>query len=267
MRWFWLLLCLLPVACAPPPVAEVPPAAEASSTARPELSGTVTGVRILRGELELAGDLRVPAGSRLLIEPGTTIWVRPSESTKIDPEYLSAQTEILVQGELEIRGSESEPVRFRALPSADPVEPGDPLWAGIELIGGRAHLEHLELERAETGVLVQGGTAEVNAARLVTCRTGLAVQAGGHLTLAKSSLNGGETGLFCWAGSSLNLSDSLIADQDEEGLYLANGCSSTLSDTLLRHNDRGLVAPGEVAGLRFEDNRRDVLPLANGDLP
>jgi len=261
MRLVGLLLIVLLSACAlPRPAVETAP--------RQEISGTLSGEMTLAGELELAGDLRIPRGSRVQIAPGTTIWVRPSESTKIDPEYLSPFTEILVHGELLVHGTPDAPVRFLTLPSIDPVAATDPLWAGLEIIGGATRLEHVRIERADIGVLVQQGLAEVNDTLFSVCRTGLSIQSGGDVSLSESRIEGGESGIFCWAGGVLSTDRSQVSGQDEEGLYLAEGCRVMASGLRLNANDRGLVAHRRSAdGIHPVGNRLDFMPLRNGVRP
>ena len=97
-----------------------------------EISGVLSGKRVLEGQVIMVGDLLVPTGSSLIIRPGTTIVVRNSESTKIDPEFLSAQTELLVRGRLVIEGRPDALVSF--IPE-ETVAAGEVAWAGIILDG------------------------------------------------------------------------------------------------------------------------------------
>ncbi len=95
-----------------------------------EVAGVLAGETVLSGEVLLTGDVLVPRGSTLVIKPGTLVRIRPSESTKIDPEYLSSSTEILVRGRLLAEGTASAPIAF--LPET-PGSAGEVSWAGIIL--------------------------------------------------------------------------------------------------------------------------------------
>ena len=90
MNRFVLLSLLLLTACTPPQPGQP------DSPPR-EISGVVNGDMQLSGRVVLAGDMLVPVGSRLTIAAGTVVTVRPSAATKIDPEFLSSQTELLVR--------------------------------------------------------------------------------------------------------------------------------------------------------------------------
>ena len=80
-----------------------------------------------QGEITLSDDLLVPSGVTLSIAPGTTIIINPAESTRIDPEYISHYSEIVVRGSLRVDGTALEPVSFQLGKTGE----GDDRWAGI----------------------------------------------------------------------------------------------------------------------------------------
>lgn len=250
-----LLLSLVLGACAPsaPPSAQLPPV---------EISGVLHGEQRLQGRVLMTDDVRIPAGSRLVIAPGTEVLIRPAESTKIDPEYLSPLTELLVGGELVVDGVAGHEVQFLPLAASDRSEVEDvSTWAGIELLpGGRVTLRGVTLSGAEVGLLVSGGEAVLEGVSLAGNRYGVMLQNGGELVATRVAVRGGETGLFCWDRGVLTGERFEILDQDEEGIYLAPGCRGSLRGSRLAGNDIGLV--GILAGeadLVFERNRVDRL--------
>lgn len=261
MRLLWLAAALLLCSCSPPPEPWT-----YHPDPLPQFSGVISGQVELSGELVMVDDVRVPAGSSLTFLPGTLVWVRPAESTKIDPEYLSSLTELQVQGLLRIAGNGSDPVRFLPLKPLEPVADGAPLWAGISLLPGAVgELSGVELVRAESGVLAQQAEASLYGVRMTDCRTGLTIQSGARLTAERLQVQGGETGLFCWGESVVAVSDSLFSGLDEEGLYLSRECRSRLKQVVLKENAIGLVAPeGAHPGLVFEQNGEDIRSLNGG---
>ncbi len=261
MRFLLLPLLFLLPACAPPPepVVYAPPAL-------PQISGVISGQQEVSGEMVLVDDLRILPGSSLTFAAGSLVWVRPAESTKMDPEYLSSLTEILVAGSLHFAGNSEHPVRFQPLKPADPVAEGDPLWAGIELLpGSSAELSGFELHRADVGVLVQQADARLSGGKFHHCRNGLVIQNGARLSAEKLQVRNGEVGLFCWDKAVLALADSDFSAQQEEGLYLAANCTARMRSVVSRNNAVGLVAAGSFwPGLELRENRQPQLQLQGG---
>jgi len=251
---FTLILLLLLVACVPQPM----PAPSAIQ----EISGVVQGEMRLAGEVLLVGDLLVPQGSRLIIAAGTTIKVQASEATKIDPEFLSSQIEILVRGSLRVEGTATQPVTFAP---AEITVDDIPQWAGILLDGASdSALQHLRISAAETGLLLIATDAQITAAHIEGCRYGIVVQ-GGAPTIAQSTLVAGEGGLFLWNSARPTLTDLLILDNAEEGLFIDRSSSPVLGPCRLERNAIGLVAANTVAidSLILISNGEDLRRLSD----
>jgi hypothetical protein len=200
-------------ACLPQPPAAAPP----SASERRILSGVLAGTTVLSGEVEMVGDLLVPAGASLQILAGTTIYIRPAEGSKIDPEYLSPATELLVRGSLHVAGTEAAPVRFLRLGEAA----ADPWWAGIILDGAHeSSIAGAEIEGAETGILCLRSSPRLTGNRLQHCRYGIIAQQQSAPFIVGNRVAAGEGGIFCWRGSHPQLEDNSILDQAEEGLFI-----------------------------------------------
>ncbi len=112
----------------------------------PEYSGAYAQDLVWEGTVTMSGDVLILKGGSLTIRPGTQVNVFPAEGTKIDPEYLSSQTELLVRGKLEILGTADAPVRFVLIERNDLEEIA---WSGITLdSAAQSRILHAELERA-----------------------------------------------------------------------------------------------------------------------
>lgn len=213
-----------------------------SAPARPAAPATIAGVlsgeTILSGEVVLAGDVLVPRGSTLIIRPGTTLRVRVAESTKIDPEYLSSSTELLVRGSLRIEGTSQQPVRF--LPGPMP-EGADVAWAGIILDGATdSRIAGARIERAETGILCIGASPEIRDCLLSGCRYGLALQRSSPSVL-DNCIENGEGGVFCWLASNPLLAGNRIAGHAEEGIFVDRSSRPRLGRNTVTGNAVGLA--------------------------
>lgn len=253
-----LLLIILLTACGAPgksrPVANTPLLA---------VGGRLAADTVLSGRVLLLSDLLVPAGRTLTIEAGTTVLVRLSESTRIDPEYLSPATELLVRGTLKVLGTDGEPVRFlpERLPVAETVA-----WAGILFDGSSdSHIAFAQIEGADTGIYCIASSVRIENSRLVRCRYGLIAQAGSAVQLLDSTVEEGEGGIFCWQRSHALLEGNIVRNNQEEGIYIDAGSQPFLSGNVIEANGIGIVAavPRQelAAANRVHGNGRNYLQL------
>jgi hypothetical protein len=225
---FSLLVLLTACTATPPPV---PP--------QQELSGVISSDLTLSGEILLTGDLLILPGRTLTLQPGTMVRVRKAESTKIDPEYLSSFTEILVRGNLLAEGTADAPITF--FPEIVPST-GEIVWAGITLDHSPASsLRYICIEGAEQGVLVIASSPQVAENTISNCRYGLVVQGSGSAGIYNNQINAGEGGLFVLAGASPAIAGNRITAQVEEGLFVDAASAPRLGRNEISGNAIGLV--------------------------
>jgi hypothetical protein len=256
LSWF---CCLLLSGCLATPPAEPPPKSGVSAEYA-EYAGVLAGETTWSGEILVRGDVLVPAGSTLIVEPGTVVRVRPAEGTRIAPDYLSPRTEILVHGRLLVRGTADRPVRFQTEKEGD--------WAGLELDRAwRSEVNGARIIGAETGVLCIGCSPQITANRIVGGRYGIIVQAGGAPKVLDNEIADGEGGVFCWSGARPYLKGNRISGHEEEGIFAAFGSRPWLDRNRVTGNDIG-IALGErdlpVDRREVTGNRIDLLYLRGG---
>jgi hypothetical protein len=235
LRFLPLFLALLLSACNP----LATPVPSFDSVALPQVAGVLPGESVWSGEMVLSGDVLVPAGSSLTIEAGTTVYVRPAENTKIDPEYLSSLTELLVRGTLRIAGTAKGPVRFLSLkqPVGEKVA-----WAGILLDGATgSSIEGASIEGAETGILCIASSPLIRNNKLSGCRYGVVAQKGSDPRILANEITHGEGGVFCWWGSNPYLKGNLIADNEEEAVFVDRTSRPWLDRNEILRNAIGLA--------------------------
>lgn len=225
----------------------------------PQIGGTLTADRTLNGTYLLTNDLQVPAGITLTIKPGSTIYIQPSDSTKIDPEFLSREVEILVRGRLRAVGTETRPITFKPVTQdADAI-----LWSGLQLVTREpVQLEHVIVEQAEVGVLCLNASPEIHSLHVRRSRYGIILQQQSAPIIVDSLLIDGEAGLFCWDQSAPQVSNCWIMHHQEEGIYLGPECRGAFSSNLIKGNDRGIVLPDNSdfdSSNRVAGNRQDFL--------
>ncbi len=106
------------------------------------LSGEVTG-KLTKGTYIVTGDILIPAGSELVLEPGVIL--------AFDGDGLSPETspEIQLLGNLIARGTEADPVMFTVVEEKrDPSNAYEGFWGGIQAMASSEYLilEHVILE-------------------------------------------------------------------------------------------------------------------------
>lgn len=219
----------------------------------------LSGETVLSGEVLVSGDLLVPAGSTLTLAPGTMLRIRKAENTKIDPEYLSSATEILVRGTLIAAGTAQAPI---LLIPEQPVAAGEIGWAGIILDHASAGmLRYVRIEQAEQGILCIAAQPLIEANRISGCRYGIVAQARSAPRILSNRIERGEGGIFVWDGSNPYLKYNQIVGNVEEGIFVDATSRPWLDRNEVSTNAIGLALwprdlPYDPSGIR--DNREDV---------
>lgn len=202
-------------------------------------SGAYSGNMIWTGTVTMAGDVLILEGGTLTILAGTQVNVVPAEGTKIDPEYLSAQTELLVRGNLDIQGTSEAPVRFVVMETSATEAIA---WSGITLDNAaESHIQHAELERADVAIRCVGSSPEIKGNRISHCRYGIVAQQQSHPKILANTLEGGEGGIFCWRNSNPYLLDNRITGHDEEAVFVDASSRPRLDRNTISGNAIGLA--------------------------
>ncbi len=180
------------------------------------------------GEVSLSEDILVPAGVTLTIMPGTTIRVAPSDSTKMEPEYMSTQTEITVRGKLSAEGTIGSPISF-LLAEGD----GEESWAGIIIDGGTVHLKSCTIQGAETGVYALKGLLLVEDSVFRKNHYGLVAGSKETIAVIRNSLvTENDYGLLSLGGARTDTGGSIVRDNKKKDVHssAARGYSGTLKE-------------------------------------
>lgn len=256
----WLLLVLVWLSGCSLRVAPGPPSPEKLERL-PQIHGVLQGDTVLSGTVYLVDDVLVPKGSSLVLRPGTTVYVRVAESTKIDPEYLSATTELLVRGALRIEGTARDPVKF--LPVSDDSKGS--LWSGITLDGAvGSSISGLVLHQAETGIQCINSSPLIENSRFIGCRYGLIAMNQSAPLIRGNQLVRGEGGLFCWRQSQPLIENNLIQENHEEGVFVDASSRPRLLGNKIEGNAIGFAfypRDLELSPNQARNNGRDLVWL------
>lgn len=195
------------------------------TAALPAQAEVLTTDTVWQGQVHLEDDLLIPAGVTLTVKAGTVVTVSSAESTKIDPEFISHQTEILVRGALKVQGTPDAPVTFTGEKADD-----DSRWAGIVIDGGAAVLDFARIAKAETGLYLFNGEATLQAVAIEDNRYGVIVDGlGSQATLKKSVVRKNDYGLFNLNGAKLLEEDSSVTENRKKDRFAGQAKSARMT--------------------------------------
>ncbi len=205
----------------------------------PDYQGTYSGDLVWQGTVTMAGDVLIMPGGTLTIRAGTQINVIPAQGTKIAPDYLSALTELLIRGKLDIQGTAQAPVRFVIVETEETEEIA---WSGITLDRAEESLiQNTELERADMAIRCVGSSPVIKGNRILKSRYGIVAQQQSHPKILENIIMDGEGGIFCWRGSNPYLLDNQITGHDEEAVFVDSSSRPWLDRNLISGNSIGLA--------------------------
>ena len=201
--------------------------------------GAYSGDLVWEGRVTMASDVLIMEGGSLTIRAGTQVNVVPAEGTKIDPEYLSSLTELLVHGKLDIQGTPEAPVRFLIVEGSETEEIA---WSGITLDrASESFIRNAELERADIAIRCVKSSPEIMGNRIANCRYGIVAQQQSHPKILENILQDGEGGIFCWRGSNPYLKNNQITGHDEEAVFVDESSRPWLDRNMISDNTIGLA--------------------------
>jgi hypothetical protein len=122
--------------------------------------------------IHLSGDINIPAGRTLTIEPGVNLVFSDTDEGRTGYKPLSC--EFIVEGTLLAEGSQTEPIKMVSA-AAFPQKTD---WDGLRILGDRSQnpsvLNFVEIAGAETGIALHSSTASLSNLLFRFCKTGLA---------------------------------------------------------------------------------------------
>lgn len=120
------------------------------------ISGVLKKDTTLSGRIEINGDLLVPSGVTLSLQPGTELFFLPARNSRVEPRYLFPATELLVRGTLKAQGTKDKPIRFTSLLERPKA------WAGIILDHSSGDvISNTVIEYANGGIFVIGSNPRI----------------------------------------------------------------------------------------------------------
>ncbi len=219
-KYFLAGLCLALVFSMKVFGAEAPVSAPASMPLQVE--GAVTHDTTWLGRVVVAGDVLVPEGITLTIAPGTDVMFMSSESSKIEPAFLSMQTEIMVRGRLVAEGEKGKEITFGPAPediNGKKPERGD--WGGIIFDGpesGKSRVANAMFTKADTALTFYGSSPDIAACTVTDCRYGIVCMGAAAPKFEACSITGNEIGVVSGAGGSPSFEKCSISKNEHDFL-------------------------------------------------
>jgi hypothetical protein len=171
---------------------------------------------VWEGEINLKEDVLIPPGVTVEVRPGTVIKVWPAENTKIDPEFLSHQTEILVRGTFNVSGSAGALVTIKL--GGDDSEQR---WAGLIVDGGQVKIEHCRIQGAETAGNIIKGSLEMKNVLLTENRYGIvAYGKGSQISLVDTDIQKNDYGVLAFNGAKVTRSGGTLKNNEKKDEHI-----------------------------------------------
>lgn len=240
------------------------------------------GDMVWQGRIEVAGTIRVPQGSRLIIMPGTIVEFARKDTN----DDGIGENGIMIQGRLIAKGTKEQPIVFRSAESNSQM--GD--WDSINIMdsaGAQNLIEYCRIEHAYRGLHFHFSNVAVHNSYIVNNYRGIQFQEsqvemkGNYLGDNKSGIQGRDSDLIFtdnilhnnYVGANfyrttLSARGNRVVGNWKDGWRIREGIS-TLQENLVDGNRNGLLLAdmfyGEYNRNSFTNNLETGLYLKNAD--
>lgn len=176
--------------------------------------------------ISINGDLIIPAGRTLTIEPGITL--RFSSVDEGRTGYRPDICELIVEGSLVAAGDESSPIRMISAAALA----GKADWDGIRMvpagIQNRSVLTHLVISGAEKGLTIYAGDYELSDVTARYCESGIVLQGASGTSLLNLNIEDCDYAFSAESTWNCNL-ENLRIRGGRTGISLAGNSNFSLS--------------------------------------
>ncbi|MFZ5443388.1 MAG: beta strand repeat-containing protein [Myxococcota bacterium] len=219
-----------------------------STFAAAQVSGTLgTGTTTWAGNVSLIGDVTVPVGGTLVIQPGTVVTAATTDSQGSGD--LPTKPELIVLGTLNISGVNGGGVTLTGAGT------GNAAWGGIVLRGGaQATISYLTMDESQNGITVALNATATTLTMSDSTLTGntYGVYVGGgsgsaNVTLTNVALTNNISRGLEMTGGTVQLTGSSISGVTQTNAVQQSGGTLTLTSSLVVNNTYGAYLTGGTA--------------------
>lgn len=155
------------------------------------VSGVLKQNTTLSGRIEVNGDLLVPSGVTLSLQPGTELIFLPAKNSRVEPRYLFPTTELLVRGTLKAQGTQSKPIRFTSSRKKNKA------WAGIILDHSSGDvISNTIIEYADGGIFVIGSSPKITDNQIAHTVYGIVIRKDAKPEIKNNLIKNSRFGIF-----------------------------------------------------------------------
>ncbi len=194
------------------------------------LSGIVKEDMILQGKIIIEKDLLIKKGVTVTIKEGSVVYIQSADVSRTEPVFLMPETEIVVEGSLNIDGSPTNPVIFK---SSEKNE----YWGGIIINGGRLSGRYFHISYAYNGLAILSGDAEIKNISLTDNRIGI-VSDSGKTNIEDLLAVSNEVGMI---NNNLRLSIAHSRFEKNEEAIIFKNCPEKILNLSVTTNHYGII--------------------------
>jgi cysteine-rich repeat protein/parallel beta-helix repeat protein len=190
------------------------------------------------------GDITVPAGASLTIEPGVEVRAASSDAQMSGD---TSKVEFFIDGTLDVNGTAGNVVTFRGVSAASGS------WYGILVRSGatRAKIEHATIQQAIVGVSSAAAGTTFSATAVFVddpSSNGFAVTAGSPTLDAVHVFSAGSYGMALSGTSSPTVRNSIVRNGSTIGIYWTSSGNLTVQGCTLNANNSSGVQSASSTG-------------------
>ena len=201
-------------------------------------SGELSGTEVWSGEVRLTGDITIPFGASLTIQPGTKVILATSDDTNSGSDADKIRIYV-AGGTLMAVGLESNLIQFES--GAERTEPGQ--WYGIVCDLGNVDIRHVRISDATNAIeFIRPGFYAVNDTEILEYSSrGLSIAASGRYSFERMIVRGrGGFALHNSKASFLDIKEWTVSG----GLLYVGKSDTTVTSTI--------VEPGIGYGIKID---------------
>ncbi len=179
--------------------------------------GELAGYKIWRGTLIIQGDVTIPSGSQLNVEPGTKIYFAANRDDQRGGNDKT-RSELIIRGKLIVRGSAENKIVFTSQSGSPRM--GD--WYGLQFLHSQPGcvMEYAVIEYAYNGIAIKNTGFPVSNCEI------------------RYNYN---SGIRTEVKASPQISQNIITENGYAGMVCELGAMPVLTDNLISQNPMGVV--------------------------
>ncbi|HCL00679.1 MAG TPA: hypothetical protein DHW42_11320 [Candidatus Marinimicrobia bacterium] len=195
------------------------------------LTGTLAQSETWDGFVPVIGDITIPAGKTLTIDPGTSIFFKSNHDYESSG-YYSSKTEIIVNGILNVIGSENSMIKFTSIID----DPNLDDWGGIIInSGGSYTFDYVKMYGAYYGIKPNYTSGTISNSHFEQNYIGTYLYHANSSNIHNCEFIDNQYGTAALYSSNLNFQNNSYDSNDYYGIYF-NRSTGTFKNNVIENN-------------------------------